>query len=65
MYMPQRNRVTDAENKLVVTKRERGKLGVDNVLCIKQISNKDALCTIENCRYYLVITFNGYNLQKY
>ena len=66
MYTQNRNRLTDAENKLV-TKGEREGGGAnqgygikrDNLLCIKQISNKNMLYSTGNYSHYLVINFNG------
>ena len=59
-------RLTDVENKLVVTKgerQERDKLGVWDSqiqpLCIKQTNNKDLLYNTGNYIKYLVLTYNG------
>ena len=43
--------------------RQRGKLGVEikryKLLCIKQIQNKDKLCSTGSYSHYLIINFNG------
>ena len=61
-----RNKLTDAENKLMVTKREMGGginqepgVNIDTLLCIKQIINKDQLYSKGNYTEYLAITYNG------
>ena len=62
MYIQNRNRITDTENKRVVG-RQREKLRVwikrYKLLCIKQIHNKDKLCSTGSYSHYLVINFNG------
>ena len=66
MYMQNRNRLTDLENKLTVTKgeRERGKGQIRGMRLIrttmyKIISSKDILYSTGNYSHYLVITYNG------
>ena len=67
MYMQNRNRLINIENKLVITKREEEKGKGTNyemkrykVLYIAQISNKDIL-TVQYRELYLlfIITYNG------
>ena len=65
MDMQNRNRLSDVENKLVVMKGEgeggganKG-YGINKLLCIKQISNKDILYSTEKYSHYFVITLNG------
>ena len=58
-----RNRLTDIENKLMVTKGEGLNLefGINRhtLLYVKQISNKVLLYSTGNYIQYLVITYNG------
>jgi len=61
MYTQNRNRLTDTQNKFVVTKQEGGgvtmnyEYGINRykILFIKQISNKDLLYSRENDTQYL------------
>ena len=66
MYMQNRNRLINIENKLVITKREEEKgkgtnyeMNTYKVLYIAQISNKDIL-TVQYRELYLlfIITYN-------
>ena len=66
MYIKNRNRLTDIENKLVVTQGVREGMtnqgyGINRyeLLYIKQICNKDLLYSTGNYSYYLIITYNG------
>ena len=54
MYRQNRNRLIDIENKLMVTKGERDKLGY-KLLYIKYIGNKDLLYSTGNYILYLII----------
>ena len=64
MYMQNRNRLTDIENKLTVTKRERerGKqirgMRLIRTTMYKIISNKDILYSTGNYSHCLIITYN-------
>ena len=61
MYTQNRNRLTDTQNKFVVTKQEGGGVTMNyeywinryKILFIKQISNKDLLYSRENDTQYL------------
>ena len=71
MYMQNRNRLTDIENKLLVTKGEReggrGKLGVWDYhvhTTIYKINNKDLLYSTGSYIQYLIITYNGKESEK-
>ena len=66
-----RNKLTDIENKFMVTKVEkRGginwEFGINRytLLYIKQIDNKDLLYSTGNYIQYLVITYNGKESEK-
>ena len=60
MYTQNRNRLTDTQNKFMVTKQEEGvtmnyEYGINRykILFIRQISNKDLLYSRENYTQYL------------
>ena len=63
MYMQNRNRILDSENKLVITKQgeEKGEGQMRGVRLTdkKQISNKNVLYGTESYTHYLVITYDG------
>ena len=65
-----RNRLTDRENKLMVTKWEGGQINQEfginryTLLYIKQINNKDLLYSTGNYTQCLVITYNGKESEK-
>ena len=63
MYMQNRNRIPDSENKLVITKQgeEKGEGQMRGVRLTdkKQISNKNVLHGTESYTHYLVITYDG------
>ena len=66
------NRLIDIENKLMVTRGERGgginyECGIKRytLLYIKQITNKDLLYNTGNYIQYLIITYNGKELQGF
>ena len=60
-YLQNRNRLTDIENKLMVTKGQRGgdKVQINRytLLYIKQMNNKDLLYSTGNYIQYLVINY--------
>ena len=67
-YLQSRNRNTDVENKLTVTKGGSGggmnwEIGSDIytllILCIKQITNQNLLYSTGNYTQYLVIIYKG------
>ena len=70
--MQRRNRVTDVEDKLMVTKEGRRgggtnwEIGIDiyTLLCIKQITNKNLLYSTGNSTQYSVITYTGKESEK-
>ena len=61
---------TDVENKLMVTRGERGginwEIGIDTytLLYIKQITNKDLLYSTGNSTQYSVMTYMGKESKK-
>ena len=59
--MQNRNRLTDIENKLIVTKGEMREYRIKSykLLCIKQRSNKDISYSTGNYSHFLVITSKG------
>ena len=67
VYLWNRNRLTDIEKKLMVTKGERGwggiyqEFGISRckLLYIKQVNNKDLLYSTGNYIQYSVINHNG------
>ena len=67
-----RNRLTDIENKLMVTKGEMWRGGINQelginiytLLSIKQINNKDILYSTGNYIQYFVITYMGKESEK-
>ena len=65
-----RDRVTDVENKLTVTRRERGgvnweiEIDVYTLLYIKQVTNKDLLYSTGNSTQYSVMTYMGKESKK-
>ena len=64
IYLQNRNRITDIENKFMVAKGERGadkliEINIDTVLYIKQIINKVLLYSTWNYTQYLIISING------
>lgn len=67
MYVANRNRLTDTENKLVLPEGRGKRRGASleygskwyKLLCMKQINNKDILYGTVNYSHYHVITFNG------
>ena len=76
MYLPNRNRLTDLENKLLVTKGESGEgetnqeFGINiyiyiyTLLYIKQIINKDLLYGTGNSTQYSIIAYVGKEFEK-
>ena len=65
-YLQNRNRVTDVENKLMVTRGKGGgginwEIGIDiyTLLYIKQTTNKDLLYSTDNSTQYSVMTYMG------
>ena len=69
-YLQNKNRLTDIENKLIVTRGERkGGINWDfginryRLLCIKHI-DKDLLCSTGNDTQYLIITYKGKESDK-
>ena len=65
-FIKNRNRLTDTENKLMVTKRERKRginqeFGVEiyTLLYTKYITNKNLLYSIGNYTECLVLTYNA------
>ena len=56
-YLQNGNRVTDVENKLMVTRG--GGIDIYTLLYIKWITNKDLLYSTGNYTQYLVITHHG------
>ena len=70
-YLQNRNRLTDIENKLMVTKGERWggvnykfRISRYTLLYIKYINNKDWLYSTGNYIQYLVIIYNGKEPEK-
>ena len=71
-YLQNRNRLTDLENELMVTRREGcgegivREFGIDmyTLLYLKQITNKDLLYSTGNYIPQLVITYNGRESEK-
>ena len=64
IYLQNRNRITDIENKFMVAKGERGvdkliEINIDTVLYIKQIINKVLLYSTWSYTQYLIISING------
>ena len=67
IYIQNRNRLTDIENKLMLIKREREGGGTNQkyesnkykLLYLKWISNKDLLYSTGNYIKYLTKTYNG------
>ena len=64
MYIQNRNRLTDIDNKLAVTrgKREgvRLRYGIKKQTTMCKINKQqDILCNTGNYTHYLVITYNG------
>ena len=64
IYLQNRNRITDIENKFMVAKGERGsdkliEINIYTVLYIKQIINKFLLYRTWNYTHYLIISING------
>ena len=57
------NRLTDFENKLMVTKGVGG-INIYTLLYIKQINNKVLLCSTGNSMQYPVINHNGKEYEK-
>ena len=71
-YLQNRNRLTDIENKFLVTKGEEGGGGIDEVYeinkhiqpHIRQINNKVLLYSTEKYIQYLLITYSGKESEK-
>ena len=71
-YVQNRNRPTDIEDKLMVTKGERGwgeinqEFGINRytLLYIKQINNKDLLYSTGNYTQCFVISYKGKESEK-
>ena len=71
-YLQNRNRLTDIENKFLVTKGEEGGGGIDEVYeinkhiqpQIRQINNKVLLYSTEKYIQYLLITYSGKESEK-
>ena len=72
MYMQNRNRLTDIENKLVITKvamegggtNEEVVSDIYRLLCIKQISNKDLLYSTGKAIQYRATMYMGEESEK-
>ena len=71
LFTKQRDRVTDVENKLMVTEGERPgginwETGIDiyTLLYIKQIINKDLLNSTGNSTQYSIMTYMGKESKK-
>ena len=70
-YLQNRNRVTDVENKLMVTRGEgeeeiNWEIGIDiyTLLYTKQVTNKDLLYSTGNSTQYSVMSYMEKNLKK-
>ena len=67
-YLQNRNRLTDVENKLMVTKGQSGgdkvRINRYTLLYIKKMNNKDLLYSTGNYIQYLVITYMGKESEK-
>ena len=71
MILFTKQKQTDKENKLMVTKwesrggiSEKFEISRYKLLYVKQINNKDLLCSIGNYTQYLAIIYNGKESEK-